>query len=394
MRLAAMAEAAITTRLFPPPEAGVRNGIENLLGVIDKTFPLKQRFYAETPKNIARLSALLTKERSELKSGYMSSPALLNAYLRFFLPWNVYRLSMLLPSLSLEVALEEDAEIIDLGSGPLSLPISLWIALPNLRRLQLRFLCADQNGAALEAGKKLFFALAGENCPWRIRTARAPLGARLDARPAALVCAVNVCNELFQRLPQADTAKLDAAARKLALHLAGLASDGGRVLVAEPGAPRPAQALVLMRSAFIEHGLAIEAPCPAMRGCAMPGGRRGAKWCHFNIGANSAPAALHKLSVMAGLPKEKVTLSFLLAAKRPPAPAAPQGLSAVRVISDVFSLPDNAAARYACCEKGLALLRGSRALVERCEPGSLFWTKMPQKPALDTKTGAVVFDLT
>jgi SAM-dependent methyltransferase len=386
-------ETGIKSRLFPPPGAGVRAGIEELIDVIGRTFPLKQRFYAETPKNIANLSALLTKERSELNGGYMSSPALLDAYLRFFLPWNVYRLSMLLPSLSLEDGLGAGAGIIDLGCGPLSLPVSLWVALPRLRRLPLRFLCADRNGAVLEAGKKLFAALAGDGCPWRIRTVRAPLGARLDARPAALVCAVNVCNELFQHLHQADTARIEAAARKLASYLAGLADSGGRILVAEPGAPRPAQALALMRDAFTGQGLAIEAPCPATRRCAMSGGRRGAKWCHFNIGADGAPASLHKLSAKAGLPKEKVTLSFLLAAKRPPAPAPPRGYLAARVISDIFFLPDNSAARYACCEKGLALIRGDRALMERCEPGSLFWTKPPQKPLIDAKTDAVIFDL-
>jgi hypothetical protein len=125
----------------------------------------------------------------------------------------------------------------------------------------------------------------------------------------------------------------------------------------------------------------------------MPGGRRGAKWCHFNIGADGAPASLHRLSANAGLPKEKVTLSFLLAAKRPPAPAPPLGYLAARVISDIFFLPDNSAARYACCEKGLALLRGGKAQMERCEPGALFLTKMPQKPLLDAKTGAVILNL-
>ncbi|MDR0383550.1 MAG: rRNA methyltransferase, partial [Spirochaetaceae bacterium] len=353
----------VESRLFPPLGDEVRGDIENLLLVIDRTFPLKRRFYDEMPENIARLSRLLTKDRSELNGGYMGSPAMLNAYLRYFLPWNVYRLSLLLPSLSLERALgtTENAEIIELGSGPLSLPVSLWTALPRLRALPLGFLCADQNGAALEAGKRLFRALAGEGCPWRIKTRRASLGARLEARPAALVCAVNVCNEFIQRLPQADAGGLRAASGKLARYLASLAGDGGSVLVAEPGAPRPAQALAFMREAFAVDGLSIEAPCPATRRCAMPGGRRGVKWCHFNIDADGAPEALRRLSAQAGLHKEKVTLSFLLAAKTGKTravPAGTQGLLAVRVLSDAFPLPDSAAARYACSEKGLTLLRG------------------------------------
>ncbi|MDR0662667.1 MAG: hypothetical protein LBF80_01120, partial [Spirochaetaceae bacterium] len=63
--------------LFPPLESGVRERIEALLPAINRIFPLKRRFSAELPGNIARLSALMTKERSELSGAYASDPALL-----------------------------------------------------------------------------------------------------------------------------------------------------------------------------------------------------------------------------------------------------------------------------------------------------------------------------
>ncbi|MDR2444980.1 MAG: rRNA methyltransferase [Spirochaetaceae bacterium] len=377
--------------LFPPLSAGVRRGIEELLPVIEKTFPLKWRFSAALPKNISRLSALLTKERSELNGSYMSDPVLFNAYLRYFLPWNVWRLSRLLPALRPEVT-SGTAEIVDLGSGPLTLPVAVWIALPELRRAPLRFHCVDRNGAALEAGVKLFHALSaesGEKTAWQVKTYRAALGERLKLPPAAMVCAVNVCNELFQKLPQAGTAALAVNAKKFAHSLSSLASDSGRILVVEPGAPRPAQFLSLLRGEFIGQGLSVEAPCPSSRACAMMGGRRGQKWCHFNIEADGAPPLLHKLSAAAALPKEKVTLSFLLVSKKTASRRSTPGILDVRVISDAFPLPGGMTGRYGCCEKGLALLSGD-SLVEKYRQGSFLQLEMPTKTVRDAKSGALV----
>ena len=384
----------VESPLFQPLSAGVRRGIEELLPVIDRTFPLKRRFSSELPKNISRLSALLTKERSGLDGSYMNDPALFNAYLRYFLPWNVFRLSLLLPALPLD-DLAGTAEIVDLGSGPLTLPVALWIALPEIRDTPLSFRCVDRNGAALEAGVKLFSALAGKNgekTRWQVKTYRAALGERLKLPPAALVCAVNVCNELFQKLPQADTAALAVNAKKFAWRLASLTRDSGRVFVVEPGAPRPAQFLSLLRGAFLESGLSVEAPCPSSRACAMMGGRRGQKWCHFTVNSSDAPPLLHKLSAAAALPKEKVTLSFLLVSKKVlPVKSAP-GILDVRVISDAFPLPGGRTGRYACCEKGLALLSGG-VRIEKYRQGSFLQLEMPAKPVRDAKSGAFVLDL-
>jgi ribosomal protein RSM22 (predicted rRNA methylase) len=400
--------------LFPPLSDAASGGIEKLLPAVDAAFPLKQRFLRELPKNIARLSSLLTKERAGLNGGYMSDPVLLNAYLRYFLPWNVFRLSRLLPSLSLDAALNGapvDAlsggvEIVDLGSGPLTLPTAFWIALPELRAVPMRFICVDQSDAALNAGKKLFSELTArngaaenaenaKNCVWQIKTRRAAIGERLSinsAAPASLVCAVNVCNEMFQKIPQADTTALSAAAQKFSKLLLNLAGGTGRILVLEPGAPRPAQFLHFMRKAFMDQGCGIEAPCFTPDKCPMRGGRRGHKWCHFNVDTNDAPAALHKLSAQALLPKEKVTLSFLLAAKKSRKKAAGKLLNA-RVISDAFLLPEKKMGRYACSEEGLTLICGNRALVEKYRQGSSFQIERPSRFLRDAKSGAVILNL-
>lgn len=389
--------------LFPPLESDARERLLALPSAINKVFPLKRRFSAELPGNIARLSTLMTKERSELNKAYISEPALLNAYLYYFLPWNVFRLARLLPSLFSGAGIckadggtagdtDGKADIVDFGSGPLTLPIAMWIALPELRKAPLRFCCVDRSGAALDAGKKLFSAFAGERCPWRIKTIRGVIGERFTFKDAALVASVNVCNELFQKLPQADTELLRVSAVKFARFIANFAGVSGRILLVEPGTPRPSQFLSMARDTFIENGFAPLSPCPspAPAQCTMRGGRRGEKWCHFNLDTDEAPPELQRLSARAFLQKEKVTLSFLLVSREAAVPKKIGGLPGVRVISDMFPLPEGKAGRYACTEKGLALIRGDKSLIEKYSQGSFFHTELPGKTVIDRKSGAFI----
>jgi hypothetical protein len=344
---------------------------------------------------------LLTRERSTLTGGYINGAAMLNAYLRYFLPWNVLKLSRLLPSRFAEKALPDGGTVIDLGSGPLTVPLAFWVALPAMRDRSLSFVCVDRNGAALDAGKRLFHALAGDGCRWKIRTMRAALDGRLGPiglKGADLVTAVNVANELFQAVPQGNTDKLEGIAAKFARLLAACAGAEGRLLAVEPGVPRSAQALSVLRTALTGAGFAVEAPCTHAEKCAMAGGRKGTKWCHFNINAEGAPEALRRLSERASLPKEKLTLSFLLAARGGNAAkggtkAREVGIPNVRVISDSFLLPGNKEGRYACCEKGLTLISGEAASIARYDSGSLFRASAPASDTRDQKTGALLVEV-
>jgi hypothetical protein len=124
----------------------------------------------------------------------------------------------------------------------------------------------------------------------------------------------------------------------------------------------------------------------------MKGGRRGEKWCHFNLDTDGAPSALQKLSADASLQKKKVTLSFLLVS-RSVAVNKSGGLAGVRIISDTFPLPEGKAGRYACTEKGLALLRGNRDIIEKYSQGAFFRIKPPPKTVIDRKSGAFVLDV-
>ena len=383
--------------LFPRPGSELKGRLDSLLDTIDDIFPLPSRFRAGLPRDVADLSRSLTDRRSERDDGYLGKPAALSAYLRYFLPWNVYRLGRLLPALPMNLV--DGAAITDLGSGPLTFPIALWLSRPDLRSVRLEFRCLDRTGKVLEEGRTLFSALtAGSDTPWKIRTIRGSLGTRIEGGKAALVIAANVLNELFwdDRTPVVEQAERKAG------FLSALAREDGRILVVEPGIPRSGEFISALRAAFIGLGRDPLSPCTHASACPMPGGRRGAKWCHFAFETEDAPARLHKLSAAAGIPKERATLSFLYAgalqesAERAPAEQAPatKARLPVRVISDPFPLEDGGAGRYSCSILGLTLVAGRRSSVEGLESGSRVEFPVPgAHPPRDSKSGAVVLEL-
>ncbi|MDR1654462.1 MAG: rRNA methyltransferase, partial [Treponema sp.] len=328
--------------LFPPLTAEIRSILDGVPALIEKTFPLPGRRRAGLPADVAELSRLLTSGRGERNASYLGRPNLLSAYLRCFFPWNLYRLCRLLPALPLR--LEAGDAVTDLGAGPLTFAAALWIARPDLRELPLEFRCVDQTAAILDAGFKFFGVLIGkdknnDSCPWKIKTIRGSIdGTRVYGKPAKLVSAVNVFNELIQGIPHAVS--LPEAAKKRVRFLSPLLDREGSVLVVEPGVPRSGEFTAALRMAFLEAGRYPLAPCAHSAACPLPGIKRQnrspehgevkaplrkwshvtpkwsqvtPKWCHFAFTTGDAPAALRKLSAAAGLPKDRAALSFLFA---------------------------------------------------------------------------------
>jgi ribosomal protein RSM22 (predicted rRNA methylase) len=401
--------------LFKPLPAEVQQGLDNLLACIEKAFPLPRRFRLGLPGDVADLSRLLTSERGDLSASYLGKPNLLSAYLRYFLPWNVYRLCKLLPGLPLGLA---DGDIItDLGSGPFTLVLALWISRPDLRKLKLEFRCLDRTGAVLESGKKLFAALVqAENkvgsCLWAIKAIKSEarrngtLSAQIHGEKAKLVTAINLYNELFQDLSPADSEGLNRLAEQHAGLLASLAQDEGKILIMEPGVPRSGEFIAALRKALLDKGCPPASPCTHNGACPLPGGRiatgKGfgkAKWCHFAFETGDAPGGLHKLSAAAGIPKERAVLSFIFAGKELNSNTAldtktvePTPEIKVRVISDAFPLPHYCYGRYGCSEKGLTLISGNKAALSENESGSLLDAKLTGKESRDEKSGALIIN--
>ncbi|MCL2139240.1 MAG: rRNA methyltransferase [Treponema sp.] len=379
--------------MFDPLPAEIIGLLNKVPGLIDKTFPLPGRFRLKLPANAAELSRLLTSGRGERKLAYLNQPALLSAYLRYFLPWNLYRLCRLLHSLNLPLSAND--RISDLGCGPLTFAAALWISRPELRTMPLEIQCIDISGPALDAGKKIFAALAGENAPWKITTIRADVSSA-KAKPAALVCAINVFNEMYGDIAHNSGERLLRNAVKTASLLKRLGGAGASLLLVEPGIPRCGEFLSALRFILLQKGYQPLAPCLHSRDCPFPGGKSAAgkaRWCHFAFETDDAPQELHTISIAAGLPKERAVLSFLLAA---PAKAGKKHTEAdisgsfpARIISDLFPLPNGYFGRYGCSEHGLIMLTGTKNAITAIPSGALAGV-ISVKGKTDAKSGAII----
>lgn len=362
-------------RLFPNITEANEAELERFGDILKKVWPLKARHRDRLKYDIRDMSRGLTSERSERKIDYMSDAKFLSPYLTYFLPWNLYRMSRLFTGLEMDIP--DGSEIVDLGSGPLTAVIALWISRPHLRERKLNFTCMDRAPKSLQAGLNLFRELAGKDTPWRIRTVKAAFTDRIN-RKADLIIAANAFNELDWSgrvaRPQAE---------KLTKHLVNSTKETGRILLIETGVRLTGRIIAEMRSQMLENDFKPIAPCPHMEECPMPATGTGSPWCHFNFSVKGAPKWLEMLSSEARLEKDGVSLNFLYLSRK-----GGQDWGAVRTISEPFKL-HGGMGQYACSNKGLTLVDYGdkhRPLF----PGQIIVPEWPAKPKVDLKSKAVI----
>ena len=369
-----------------------RNILDTLPSLIKKTFPIPGKFRSALPSDIAELSRLLTNGRGDRNLSYLGRPNLLSAYLHYFLPWNLYRLCLLIPHLDL--ALSPQDTITDIGCGPLTFASALWIARPDLRKVPLEFFCIDRSSPALDAGKKFFAALSEGKSIWNIHLMREDIDFRQanitrKFKPASLVCAVNVFNETYETISHNNTEGLKRMAANAARLLRGLSSDNASILTVEPGVPHSGHFISFLRGSLHELDLVPASPCTHTDPCPLTKKR----WCHFAFEALDAPKELMRLSTAAGLPKERLVFSFLLAKVGKKTSAAKTKGEQTRVISDAFPLPGGTYGRYGCCSRGLVLLTGEKSRMERTASLSLVTPVFAADRQRDKKSGALIAEV-
>jgi len=382
--------------LFPPPPAELVRGLERLAKLLTEVMPLRAKHRESLPGQIKALSAYLTVERDQLPRDYMNQPPLLGAYLHYFLPWNLYRQGRLLAGLDLRI--RPGAQIVDLGAGPVTFLLALWLARPSLREQELRYLGLDRSDAVLKHGRQLFKLLAGAS-PWQVRTEKKPVGAGRTP-PADVLIMANFLNEMEwgseQRPRTRDDDDDQATPHDLLLERwEQQVADDAAILLIEPGMRAFGRNLFRLREAALARGWRAAAPCPHQQTCPMPGQRNKA-WCHFNFAAADVPSWLEKISRRAKLPKERASLSFLLltCGDDPPVrvagPGGPAGADNwVRVVSESFDLPEWQRGRYGCSARGLVLLQDHKSGVAAGpRPGELLQVTWPPEPKRDRKSGA------
>ncbi len=399
--------------LFPTLSQKLHTALIHLPKALQATLPLSAKHRKQLPLAIEELSLRLTSERGIHNKPYWSAPRLTAAYMWYFLPWNIIRLTRLLGGLELPEPTPLPTQtngpplpriMADMGSGPLSLPIALWLAKPQWRTIPLTLLCTDAAPHPLQLGQKLFYELAGADSPWRIVTARAPIDAlgkeiqKIQGIPW-LITAANVCNEIKSRHGQTMEERFDDFMERLSPILEYASASQNTtddentksnnkntdcsLLFIEPGTRLGGKTIVTLRQAGIEQGLYPLAPCVHEEDCPLIGSRT---WCHFTFDVQGSPPWLTSLSTAANLRKDALSLSFILLGTHK---KETQNTTA-RIISAPFPAQGlQGRARYACCEQGLALL----GKADRLSSGALVALKPETKSVrTDAKSGALILE--
>ena len=419
--------------VFASPPEDARRILENFDGIIRTNLPLSSKQLLLLPRNIKELSHCLTDERSKRRLGYMNDNVMLSAYAYYFLWWNLFRLTSVFSALDENVFsfLHDESVCLDIGSGPLSVPLALYLARPELRAVKLTWYCMDTSQNALALGENLLLSCAArlqtaqhaqsaesvedaDGFCWRIVRVKGKIGTPIKQKASFITCA-NMFNELYWNTSQ----PLEAEAKKYAARLFsyGAQKPDGKsecaFFVAEPGIPRASRFIGLLRAAMLRKNMSCVSPCPHENECPMDG-KKGGKWCHFILDTETAPFALKKLSEKAGLAKERAAISFIFT--RPEAlscnpkaehaekretegktAAAAKTPYRIRICSDPIALPEHKTGRYACAPWGLTLVIEKNVREKRLASGDL--TEAPLKAAdiqslsIDYKSGAKIVRL-
>lgn len=336
------------------------NILDNFDNIIQGIRPLNTKQLAKLPKTIRNLSHQLTDERDRRHLGYMNNTEELSAYVRYFTWWNLVRLTRLFANMDAkDFHLNDKDYCLDLGSGPLTVVIALWLARPELREKKLTWYCVDISQGALALGEDLYLSIAAKTPPknesaepnWNIIRVKGELGVSLKNKVSFITCA-NMFNELNQKT-QSPT---DILAKNHINSVLSYTTEKTSIFIAEPGIPSSAHFVSRVRDELISKKFNITAPCPHFEKCPMHGknAKLGGqtKWCNFAFTTEKAPNRLLKLSNDSGIPKERAVLSFVFANNF----EKPTSTDKLRIASDSFWLPGNLFGFYACNSKGLILL--------------------------------------
>ena len=381
--------------------------------IIQGVRPLNSRQLQQLPENIKALSHQLTDDRASRRLGYMNDNIQLSSYVRYYTWWNLVRLTRLFANLPDSVFPTKDCTCLDLGSGPLTVVTALWLARPELRKLKLTWYCLDVSANSMALGEDIFLSIAAKTKaadssvdPWHIVRVKGPFGTAIKQKADFLTCA-----NMFNELDQASDMPPEFTTKKYYEQLQRYTEKDAGILLIEPGVPKAARTLSLLRTRFIKDGRTIAAPCPHAEECPMNGfkaytGSKN-KWCNFAFSTEDAPNRLQKLSDAAKLPKERATLSFI-AVSRGDSPAAGAGTANVetseniRIASDKLRLPNYMCGYYACSKYGLVLVtlpdENNTRLPKppfRPHSGDLLSVKIKTPDSLpkDEKSGAFIIKL-
>jgi len=284
--------------------------------------------------DVARLSRLLTKERGGLPAAYLRDPDLRKAYLAYFLPPNLDKISVPLLELCLHPAklLEQKLlQVLDLGSGP-------GTALLGIRqffarnRIQKRLECTavDHVAENLKDAEVLFREQGGvTGVPASLTTVRSSIEAIAEhsGGPFDIVVLSNVLNELYLREEDGVRKRTELVGRILERLLA---PDGSCIII-EPALRETARDLLMVRDGLVDAGFTVYSPCLVQGHC--PALVNPKDWCHEDRPWDP-PEVIKEIDRRIGLRKDSLKFSYVVLRKDGRTLADACGPGSFRVVSE------------------------------------------------------------
>ena len=265
--------------------------------------------------HVARLSSLLTKDRESLPAVYLKDAGLRTAYVRYYLPPNMKKVSLALAELSLHpdrLLARDRLRILDLGSGPGTALLGvLAFFARRTERPQLDCVAVDRVVENLRTAEELFGSYrTNKGLSASLKTLRADLEAaeQLAEEPFDLIILSNVLNELFPF----DEDRLGKRLRVLQNILGRLLVPEGSCIIIEPALRTTSRELLEVRDQLLEQDFHIYSPCLiGTRGPALENPR---DWCHEDVPWD-APALIKEIDRLTGLRKDSLKFSHLVLRK-------------------------------------------------------------------------------
>jgi ribosomal protein RSM22 (predicted rRNA methylase) len=256
-------------------------------------------------------------------------------------------------------------------------------------------------------GEDVYLSIVAQTggTPWKIVRVKGSFGTGTFIKEKADFI---TCANMFNELDQASDMPPEFQSKKYYDQLCLYKNDDCKFLLVEPGVPKSARTICLLRDRFIKENYDLIGPCSHCGECPMNGFKAytgsSHKWCNFAFSTENAPAKLLKLSENSKLTKDRATLIFISVVPNKSfdnSTVVEKNISekqdnsiSVRIISDCMKLHNNSFANYGCSKIGLVLV--SSKTENAFKSGDLLKIECSQdikKLPIDKKSGAKLISL-
>ncbi len=284
--------------------------------------------------DVMRLSRLLTKERGSLAAAYLRDEGLRRAYVRYFLPANIYKIHIPLTELSLHpknLLSKERLRILDIGAGPgTSLLGVMEFFGRRAQKPSLEFTAVDEVSENLREAEALFQEYRNEhhvNASLHIVKSTAErLEHHLEGEFDIIVLS-NVLNELFPGDAEKTAKRAEVLKNVLNRHL----GPGGSCVIIEPALRETSREMAEVVCHLLAKGFTIYAPCPEAAFRAVLENPR--DWYHEDVPWDP-PALIREIDKLIGLRKDALKFSYAVLRKDGLSLADVHGVDSCRIVSE------------------------------------------------------------